>query len=198
MASPEFRYAEHGAWLPRSVLATKSGRNRATTIMTDNKTNLRQIPSVDAVLAMSEAEEQIDRCGRQATVAAIRRVLAGMRNAIQQGEKVSKEECEPGTVLAKAVGLMDEESRPNIQRVINATGIVLHTGLGRAVMPDCAGEAVADMTGSCNVQMDLKTGARIKREAAICDLVRELTGAEEVLFVNNNVGATLLILRALA
>ncbi|MBT7064983.1 MAG: L-seryl-tRNA(Sec) selenium transferase, partial [Verrucomicrobia bacterium] len=82
--------------------------------------------------------------------------------------------------------------------VVNATGIVLHTGLGRAVMPPAVAESLASLTGCCNIQMDLETGDRVKREHGIRDLVCELTGAEDALLVNNNAAATLLVLKALA
>ncbi len=97
--------------------------------------------------------------------------------------------------------MSDEErarlERERIRRVINATGIVLHTGLGRAVLPRAAAEALVALEFPCNMQIDLQTGERGKRNYTSERLLAQLTGAQAAMIVNNNAAATLLILRAL-
>jgi len=137
----------------------------------------------------------MEQHGRQPLTDAVRQVLADMREAILAGTQVA--ETGPDKVLELAGGILDRESAPHLRRVVNATGILLHTGLGRAPMPRAVAENLRGLTGPCNVQMSLENGERIRREAAIAETACALTGAEDVLLVNNNAGATLLVLTAL-
>lgn len=92
-----------------------------------------------------------------------------------------------------------EISRPRLRKVINATGVILHTNLGRAVLSQAAREALDAVAGHyCNLELDLETGERGSRQDHVRDLLRELTGAEDALVVNNNAGAVLLALNTLA
>ncbi len=100
------------------------------------------------------------------------------------------EMCEETALAMTKTGLVE---------VVNATGIILHTAFGRACLPDAAVEAVSSVArGYCSLQWDWDTGARGDRDAHVEDLLRELTGAEAATLVNNNAGATLLVLSALA
>jgi len=102
------------------------------------------------------------------------------------------------TVAQAAAARAREEMRPSIRRVVNATGVVLHTGLGRAVLPPAALEAIAkEMTGYCNLALDGETGQRASRDRRIEELLIQLTGCEAATVVNNNCAATLLTLSAL-
>lgn len=152
---------------------------------------LRALPSVNALLG--EADALVNQHGSTVVIAAARRELEAMRAEILRGLLV-----EAGSALHRLEERLECESRPVLGRAVNATGIVLHTGLGRAVMPPAAATALSGTTGCCNLQMDMSSGARIKREHNMRGLIRELTGAEDALVVNNNAGATLLVLRALA
>jgi L-seryl-tRNA(Ser) seleniumtransferase len=168
--------------------------------MTDNINKMvRSLPSVSVLMEMPGATDMVGRHGRTAVVAAIRKVLGDLRSEILEGDNSDAAACDASAVLVRTDRLLQSENRPRLRRLVNATGIILHTGLGRAVMPGRVNEALPGlMTGCCNVQMDLETGQRMRREDCVGDLVRELTGAEEVLVVNNNAGATMLVLRALA
>lgn len=159
---------------------------------------IRQLPSVDAVLRAATARAMTEEFGHEETAAAIRAVLAGYRAELLKRAGPGGPDCTPDAVAAAARRYLLERNQPVLRRVINASGIILHTGLGRACMPECARQALAGMTGYCNLQQDLVTGRREQREDCLRPLVRDLTGAEDVLVVNNNAAATLLMLAALA
>jgi len=158
----------------------------------------RSLPQVDVVLRLPGAAGISDRYGHNALRDAVRGVISDARAALLADGPGTVESPDPDEVLARALAMLERAEKPGMSPVINATGIILHTGLGRAVMPSAARAAVGEYTGYCNVQTDLETGERIRREHCIRDLVHDLTGAEDALLVNNNAGATMLVLRALA
>ncbi|HET9740915.1 MAG TPA: L-seryl-tRNA(Sec) selenium transferase [Solirubrobacteraceae bacterium] len=146
---------------------------------------LRDLPPVDALAAQLEAP-------RATAVAAARAVLAERRAELLAGA--------PGEadLAARARDWIDSADRPRLRRVINATGVILHTNLGRAPLAEAAREAVARVAeGYSNLELDLATGARGSRHDHIEALVCELTGAEAAMAVNNCAGATLLAAAAL-
>jgi L-seryl-tRNA(Ser) seleniumtransferase len=107
-------------------------------------------------------------------------------------------DVKPGALAVRAAAILRND-RPALRRVLNASGILLHTGLGRAPLASEAVEAVAaSARGYCNLEIDLETGERGQRAASVATLLRALTGAEAATVVNNNAGATVLALRALA
>lgn len=162
-----------------------------------SKKILRSLPSVDVVLRSGPGCEAVAEFGHMAVTEAVRSVIAEIRKSMLSGGK-GKTETDIHAVIAGARSLLSAGRRSNLRRVVNATGIILHTGLGRAAMPETVRDALAVAAGSCNVQIDLASGKRGRREEVVRDLVRELTGAEDILLVNNNAGATMLVLRALA
>jgi len=164
----------------------------------DKKQEMRFLPSVNSVIEHAAAGRLIDSFGHTAVVEAVRGIIDSIRESIKGGKKIKPSVVEIEPILAEAEKMLSLADRPGLKRAVNATGIILHTGLGRAVMPESVRDPLADATGYCNVQMDLETGDRIRRESCILGLVRELTGAEDAVLVNNNAGATLLVLRALA
>ena len=102
-------------------------------------------------------------------------------------------------IIARVVGDLEAQEQSGLRPVINATGILLHTGLGRAPLPSSAVRAIADTAGQySNVELDLATGRRGSRAAAVRDLICRVTGAEAATVVNNNAAATLLVLVAVA
>jgi len=158
----------------------------------------RSLPSVDVVLQRPGAEDMVRQYGRQSAANAIRTVIDLARKEILKAGSIEAGSGDAAEVVRRAAQLLSESSRPKLKRVVNATGIILHTGLGRAAMPDVARDALESVTGYCNVQMDLETSKRSRREQNVLELVRELTGAEDACIVNNNAGATMLVLKALA
>jgi len=162
------------------------------------KAGLKSLPSVDKVLKLPEAEALIGKYGRTAATQAIRDAISQVRTGLLKGDESAADKCGEKAVIGVAADMADRAIAPRLKRAVNATGIILHTGLGRAKMPEAARQALAGNTGYCNVQMDLDTGERMQRESCLIELVRRLTGAEAALVVNNNAGATMLVLRALA
>jgi L-seryl-tRNA(Ser) seleniumtransferase len=153
---------------------------------------LRELPSVDSLLAHELLREHVQSRGRPLVLAAARAALARAREEILAG-------YEPGDIVARVVYELDARSRPALRRVLNATGVVVHTNLGRAPLADAALERVREVAaGYSNLEYDLEAGTRGSRQDHVADVLRELTGAEAALVVNNNAAAVLLALAALA
>ncbi|MDP4004522.1 L-seryl-tRNA(Sec) selenium transferase [Methylobacterium sp. NEAU K] len=151
----------------------------------------RRIPSVERLLGGAAAED-LAAYGRTALTEAIRVVLAGIR---ADATAVPDE----AAIRAAATERLAAERLSSLRPVFNLTGTVLHTNLGRALLPRSAAEAVAAvMVQASNLEFDLATGARGERDDHVEALVCRLTGAEAAVVVNNNAAAVLLVLNALA
>src|SRR2546427_2851651 len=130
-------------------------------------------------------------------VAAIRDELSELRRRLGQGELVDGQGSAE-LVAARVVERLGRELKPKLRPVINATGIVLHTNLGRAPIAEEAAQAAYEAArGYLNLELDLETGNRSSRQLAIREWVCRLTGAESATAVNNNAAATVIALRAL-
>ena len=151
------------------------------------------IPSVDEVLRGPAGQLALARHGRAATVAAVRAALAVLRARLGEG-------APDRAALAEAAGkqaleTLALEEAPRLRAVFNLTGTVLHTNLGRAVLAEEAIEAATRvMRQPAALEFDLETGGRGERDDAVRDLVRELTGAEDCILVNNAAAAVFLML----
>ena len=155
------------------------------------------LPSVERLLRSAEAERLIAAFGRSAVTDAIRVVLAEAR--IAMGRDNAAPVPAEDTLYARIVERLEAESRLSLRPVFNLTGTVLHTNLGRAVLPREAIEAVAAATGApTNLEYDLGAGDRGDRDDHIEPLLCRLTGAEAATVVNNNAAAVLLVLNSLA
>ncbi|WP_267425154.1 L-seryl-tRNA(Sec) selenium transferase [Methylobacterium sp. GC_Met_2] len=151
----------------------------------------RRIPSVERLVG-SAAPEDLAAYGRTAFTGAVRAVLAGIR---AEGGPVP----DAAAIRLEAARRLAAERRPSLRPVFNLTGTVLHTNLGRALLPRSAAEAVAAvMVQASNLEFDLGTGARGERDDHVEALICRLTGAEAAVVVNNNAAAVLLVLNALA
>jgi L-seryl-tRNA(Ser) seleniumtransferase len=152
---------------------------------------LAQLP---AVHVLADAAGALGDAPRWAVVEASRRAIAARREAIRAGEHRAAA-IDPAEVAAAAAAL----ARPALRRVVNATGVVLHTNLGRAPLAEAARAAIDEVAaGYSNLEYDLVAGARGSRHDHLRATLRELTGAEDALVVNNNAAATVLGLAALA
>ena len=153
--------------------------------------SLRDLPSVDRLLEERLGELE-GRYGRALVVEAARRALERAREEMQAGR-------DPGDIAERVAAELERLLAPRLRRVLNATGVIVHTNLGRAPLADAALAQVLDVaTGYSNVEYDLDAGARGSRQAHVAGLLRGLTGAESALVVNNNAAAVLLALAALA
>ena len=144
---------------------------------------LRDLPSVDELARGS---------GDPLAVEAARRVLAQAREEIQAG-------ANPGDLAERLQAELEAARAPALRRSLNATGVIVHTNLGRAPLAEAALERVRDVgRGYSNLEYDLRSGARGSRQDHVAGILRRLTGAEAALVVNNNAAAVLLALAALA
>ena len=152
-----------------------------------------RIPSMDALLASPGIESLMADAGRGQVVDALRVSVAHMREAIGRGDELAQGSVEDATwYVQHAAKLLAEEAVPSLRRVINATGVVLHTNLGRAPLADEALEAMRSTATYSNLEFDLDKGVRGSRYAHCVRLLCDLTGAEDALVVNNAAGALVL------
>lgn len=161
---------------------------------------LRQLPAVDALVSDPAFAGLIDAFGRRLVTDAVRADLQALRAGIATGtfEDEVHAFVLPEACAARAARRLEAQARPACGRALNATGVVLHTGLGRAPLSDEARRAVAQACGFAVVEVERDTGQRGRRDDATSALLRELSGAESATAVNNNAGATLITLAALA
>ena len=157
---------------------------------------LRHMPAVDQVL--QRIDDLVEAYSHAYVVARVRRVLKALRQELCGAQAADRDE-----LLARAEAAVraciEQESAPSLRRVVNATGVILHTGLGRAPLPAAAREAVTRVaTGYCNLEFDLESGRRGERVEHVESLICEATGAEAAAVVNNNAAAVLLMLATLA
>ncbi|GAV23448.1 L-seryl-tRNA(Sec) selenium transferase [Carboxydothermus pertinax] len=158
---------------------------------------LRSIPKVDEILKAPELQDYLGRFRREIVTKKVREVLEELRLAIVSGER--QKPLELREVIFLAQEKIDKFFLPPYRRVINGTGVVLHTNLGRALLAPEAVEALQKVSGSYgNLELDLKTGKRGSRYDHLVEYLRELTGAEDALVVNNNASAVILALSSMA
>jgi L-seryl-tRNA(Ser) seleniumtransferase len=143
---------------------------------------LRDLPSVDELVRGTDDP---------LAVATARAVLERAREEIRSG-------ADPGDLRERLAASLVAARRPVLRRVVNATGVLVHTNLGRAPLAEAALERVRDAAGYSNLEYDLSTGSRGSRQDHLAPLLRRLTGAEAAIVVNNNAAAVLLALAALA
>ena len=145
--------------------------------------NLRDLPSVDELARGADDPLAVD---------AARAVLAQAREEIQAG-------ADPGDLTTRLREELVASRAPRLRRALNATGVIVHTNLGRAPLADAALKRVREVAqGYSNLEYDLTAGSRGSRQDHVADVLRRLTGGEAALVVNNNAGAVLLALAALA
>ncbi len=160
-----------------------------------------RLPSVDRLTNHGRSLTLIGRFGRSALVEAIRVELAGQRLlAIAELDNTNEQTvASEESILSAVAARLEDAFRPSFQAVLNLTGTVLHTNLGRAPLPQEALDAIcATASGASNLEFDLERGARGDRDSHVEALLQRLTGAEAATVVNNCAAAILLVLNALA
>ncbi len=162
-----------------------------------NKTEqLRSLPAVDEVLRADELADLLDQSPRRQLVRWIREAVEDCRRRILDGQPLQHGVM--AAVVDRVRHLRQCEAGQTLQQVINATGVLLHTNLGRAPLADRAIERMNQAVGYANVELDLTAGRRSKRGQRAARLLAELSGAEDAVVVNNCASATMLVLQTIA
>ncbi|MDZ7360526.1 MAG: L-seryl-tRNA(Sec) selenium transferase [candidate division KSB1 bacterium] len=161
---------------------------------------LRQLPAVEKVLQVSTINKLTTQLPPVILTDCVRRAVSLVR---ERWKKNPPAHVDADTVLQHVVQLTLAEAQqllnPSLKRVINGTGVILHTGLGRAVLPPASQELAQEiLAGYCNLEIDLATGERGDRHVHVEKLLCQLTGAEAACVVNNNAAAVLLVLNTMA
>jgi L-seryl-tRNA(Ser) seleniumtransferase len=172
----------------------------------ENKNPLRALPSVDALLRTPEARLLRDKVGPQRLAELARAVTRDLRAKLQEqsqdSESTNGDQRREALILEAVRRLehaCEQDASSGLRRVINATGVILHTNLGRAPLAEAARLAVYGEAASyCTLEYDLEAGARGRRGARVEHLLAELTGAESAIIVNNCAAAALLVLTVLS
>jgi L-seryl-tRNA(Ser) seleniumtransferase len=160
---------------------------------------LRELPSVDRLLHAPGTADLLARFSRAHVAHRCREVLEDLRSRIRHGDVTDAAECGDAAVLDAVERRLEADDAPALARVVNATGTLLHTNLGRALLAEPAVQAlVRAARDPVALEYDLASGERGRREAALEPLLTALTGAEAATVVNNNAAAVLLALNTLA
>jgi L-seryl-tRNA(Ser) seleniumtransferase len=175
------------------------GLGNAAAVSPEKAELLRRIPSVDELLLRPRLAAFAARMDRDLLVAVLRDVLSELRARIAGPEMMTATLLDVSSIEELIAAEADRLLHPSLQPVINATGVILHTNLGRAPLSAAIVEAVKNAsTQYSNLEYDLEAGARGKRDVHTSDLLARLTGAEDAIVVNNCAAAVLLVLAALA
>ena len=164
----------------------------------DRNRLFREIPKVDILLEREEIRELEQEYGHAEVMNAVRHRLEHLREMIRQ-EDEERAEQEMHKLVPEICRQVREQAMPSFRKVVNATGTILHTNLGRAPLSRAHAQKLAElMSGYSNLEYDLETGERGERYSHLSSLLCRLTGAEDALVVNNNAAAALLILDTIA
>lgn len=165
----------------------------------DQSDLLRQIPSVDELLLQPRLATLAERVDRNLIMEITRAALSDLRERITRESALSVISLDPASVEASIAAQVERVLARSLEPVINATGVILHTNLGRAPLTAAAIEEFRrSATHYSNLEYDLEVGARGKRDVHVAQLLERLTGAEAAIVVNNCAAAVLLVLAALA
>ena len=161
---------------------------------------LRKLPGVDHVLELWDRAEPVKDVPRALLVRSIRTTLDRLRARILAGDELLNETVFGDNQLVHlAAEAINKSMEFNLKRVVNATGVVIHTNLGRSLLPESVARHVAEISSRySNLEFDLQKGARGSRYSCVEEILCEISGAEAAMVVNNNAGAVFLSLETLA
>jgi L-seryl-tRNA(Ser) seleniumtransferase len=169
--------------------------------LSENQQNkLRMLPGVDHVLELAEAQPFFDRIPKTVVTGSIRKTLEARRKSILTADQpILEEDLSDDRIIEQVKFAVNKAMTPNLKHLVNATGVVVHTNLGRSLL---ANEVIENLTAVAgrysNLEYDLNAGKRGSRYSSIEDILCEISGAEAGLVVNNNAGAVLLCLETIA
>jgi L-seryl-tRNA(Ser) seleniumtransferase len=167
--------------------------------MPDQQSIFRQIPAVDQLLIRPTIASWVAHTSREFVVSEIQKLLQEIRDAIRSGSANAGIETGPARLETVLVERLQNRLRPNLRTLINATGVILHTNLGRAPLSAAAQKSLsAFSTYYTNLEYDISTGQRSHRDKLLDSLLQEVLGCEAAAVVNNNAAAVFLILNTLA
>ncbi len=161
---------------------------------------LKNLPGVDTILELSQEESTFQDVPKSVITGAIRQTIEVLRGCILSGENgFSEEELETEKIMECVKQRVDANMALNLTHIINGTGVVVHTNLGRSLLPEEAADHIAGISGRySNLEFDVSSGTRGIRYALVEELLCDISGAEAAMAVNNNAGAVLLCLETLA
>ena len=166
----------------------------------DNQSSLQKLPSVEKVLGDARISSRVSPGSRKGVARIVREKIAKHREKLRRGKsRVTDRGSAHETIVGEILEELDSLARDRQRRVINATGVVLHTNLGRAVLGDDVRAAI-DMAagGYSDLEIDLASGKRVERGRRVTRLLSLITGAEDAVVMNNNAAAILLAVRTIA
>ncbi|MBI9035537.1 MAG: L-seryl-tRNA(Sec) selenium transferase [Bacteroidales bacterium] len=159
--------------------------------MNQNQNNFSQFPGVDVLIRTPELQTAISQYGKELVTYSIRQLVEAFKNSSRQGEAIPSIQF----IISAVEKRLQILSQKHLRNVINATGIVMHTNLGRAPFSqEMIDDAKVVLKGYNNLEFDLETAKRGSRHSHIAEILKYLTGAEDVLVVNNNAAAVMLTL----
>lgn len=163
---------------------------------------LRSIPKIDELLVTPEIAQRLETVPRDLVVAIIREVVQEVRStilALDESHLAKEQGLDLSGIIGKIVEQIDQEAGYSLKRVINTTGVVLHTNLGRSLLPQSMMDHINDVAcGYSTLEFDIENGKRGSRYSHVEQLLCRITGAEGALVVNNNAAAVLLALNTVA
>ena len=165
---------------------------------TPQNSAMRNLPSVDELLRSDAAREIAATVGERHCADLARRAIDSLRQEIEKLEGERSQESLFAEAQERLSAIWQSEQLTGTRRVINATGVIIHTNLGRAPLSENARRAIENAAGYCTLEYDLETGKRGQRGARAEELIVELTGAESALIVNNCAAAAFFVLTAFA
>ncbi|HAQ41672.1 MAG TPA: L-seryl-tRNA(Sec) selenium transferase [Clostridiales bacterium] len=165
----------------------------------DKNKYYRLIPKVDKLMDSDEIKNLCSDCGREYVLESVRKVTEDLREFINSSDNEEEITRKVDSVSADIEQDVKSYTTYHLRRVVNATGTILHTNLGRAVVAKETAERIKELvTGYSNLEYDLEKGERGSRYSSFENIITRITGAESAMAVNNNAGAVLLILSVLA
>jgi L-seryl-tRNA(Ser) seleniumtransferase len=187
---------------PETINQRPETINRATVMELNEKQQslLRTLPGIDHILEISKKESDFVKIPRSVLLQSARKVVENLRAGILSGNSdVTENDITDLAVLEKTKDTVTKMMALNLKRIVNATGVVVHTNLGRSLLAEeAAKNLLAVAIGYSNLEFDLEKGERGSRYSCVEEILCEISGAEAAMVVNNNAGAVLLCLETIA